>query len=346
MAGLHAAAPVLRVIGTDPALVAGASAYARAIGWGLPGLFGFLALRFASEGIGRTRPIMVTAVLGLAAQMFGNWVFMYGHLGAPALGPVGTGVASAITMWTMLAVLYAQLRRARWYAPFELFARLDWPDPGRLKELLALGAAICGSVLAESGLFVATGLMMSTLGGRIVAAHQIALNYAIFMFMAPLAMHSATTIHVGHALGRGAPRAARRAGFVGIGLCAALMTASALVIAVAHDGIAALYTDDPGVLKLASQLLLMAGVFQISDGLQVGAQGALRGYKDARAPMLLSFLAYWLVGFPLAFYFGLKRGLGPIYVWAGLIAGLTVSAAALNLRFVRITRRAIRTGSL
>jgi MATE family multidrug resistance protein len=245
-------------------------------------------------------------------------------------------------MWTMFAALTLVTSRARRFRPFRLYDRFEWPAPRYLRELLALGIPISGSVLSESGLFVGVGLMMSTLGGRVVAAHQIALNYAVFMFMVPLAMHSATTIHVGHALGRGDAVAGRRAGLVGIVLCGALMAGSALIILIAHHGIARLYTDDAAVVALASQLLLMAGIFQISDGLQVGAHGALRGYKDARVPMLLGFACYWLVGFPLAWGLGVHRGLGPIYVWVGLIAGLTLSALALNVRFLWVARRALQ----
>jgi multidrug resistance protein, MATE family len=342
MLGLSFAGPLLRWIGTDATLIEGAAAYVRAISLGLPGLLGFFAVRFTCEGVGQTAAIMATAVLGLAVNVAGNWVFMYGKLGAPALGPVGTGVASAVTMWTMFAVLALATERGRRFRPYRLYARFEWPQLGYLRELLALGMPICGSLLFEGGLFVGVGLMMSTLGGRVVAAHQIALNFAIFMFMAPLAMHSATTIHVGHALGRGDPAGGRRAGLVGIGLCGALMAGSALLILLAHRGIARLYTDDAGVVALASPLLLMAGLFQISDGLQVGAHGALRGYKDARVPMLLSFICYWLVGFPLAWGLGIHRGLGPIYVWVGLIAGLTLSALALNVRFLWVARRALR----
>jgi len=342
MLGLSLAGPVLRWVGTDPTLIEGAAAYVRAISLGVPGLLGFLAVRFACEGLGLTAPIMATAVLGLAVNVAGNWVFMYGKLGAPALGPVGTGVASAVTMWTMFIMLTLATARGRHFQPYRLYAGREWPKLRYLRELLALGIPICGSVLSESGLFVGVGLMMSTLGGRTVAAHQIALNFAVFMFMVPLAMHSATTIHVGHALGRGDAAGGRRAGLVGIALCGALMTGSALVILIAHRGIARLYTDDAGVVALASQLLLMAGIFQISDGLQVGAHGALRGYKDARVPMLLGFVCYWLVGFPLAWGLGIHRGLGPIYVWVGLIAGLTLSALALNVRFLWIARRALQ----
>lgn len=346
VAGLWLVRPVLVLIGTDPTVIPAASGYVHAMSAGLPALLVFLSMRFVSEGVGRTAPIMTTAVAGLAVNVFGNWVFMYGKLGAPALGAVGTGVASAITMWVMAGVMRWQMSRQRFYRPFALFGRFEPPDLSRLKEILALGLPICGSVLSEAALFVAAGLMMSTLGARASAAHQIALSYASLMFMLPLALHSATTIHVGHALGRGDPRAGRRAGYTGIALCGALMLLSAVVIALGHRQIAALYTTDTGVRVLASQLLIMAGLFQVSDGLQVGGHGALRGFRDARVPMLLSFACYWLIGFPLSLGFGLWRGGGPTYIWFGLIVGLTASAVAVNWRFVRVANHRVREAGL
>jgi MATE family, multidrug efflux pump len=345
VAGLWLVHPVLVLIGTDPIVIPAASGYVHAMSAGLPALLVFLSLRFVSEGLGRTAPIMTTAVAGLAVNVLGNWVFMYGRLGAPALGAVGTGVASAITMWVMAGVMRWQMSQ-RFYRTFALFGRFEPPDLARLREILALGLPICGSVLSESALFVAAGLMMSTLGAHASAAHQIAISYASLMFMLPLALHSATTIHVGHALGRGDPRSARRAGFTGIALCGALMLLSALVIALGHRQIASLYTTDAQVRVLASQLLLMAGLFQVSDGLQVGGHGALRGFRDARVPMLLSFACYWLIGFPLSVGLGLWRGGGPAYIWFGLIVGLTASAIAVNWRFALVARRRLSEAGL
>lgn len=342
LAGLACARPALHAIGTDPAIMEDAVGYVYAIACGMPGMLGFLALRYVSEGIGHMRPIMYIAVLGLVANCIGNWIFMYGKFGMPALGAVGTGVASAIVMWLMFFTMLWYVRRHRVYRPFAIFARFERPDPRRLREILALGLPICGSVLSEGGLFVAAGLIMGTLGATIVAAHQIALNYAAFMFMAPLAFHSATTVHVGHAVGRGDVRAARFAGFVGIALCGALMIVSALVILLANESIARLYTRDAAVLQLASGLLLMAAIFQVSDGLQIGAAGALRGFKDARVPMVLNLVSYWVVGFPLAFGLGVAMGGGPVYVWVGLIAGLTACAIALNLRYRVVSSAAVR----
>jgi MATE family multidrug resistance protein len=296
-------------------------------------------LRFVSEGIGRTRPMMYVGALGLVANVFGNWVFMYGRLGAPALGAVGTGVATALAAWVMFAAMLAHAGRHAAYQPYRALVRRARPDLARLGEILALGLPIAGSIVAETGLFSAAGLMIGTLGAALVAAHQIALNYAAFMFMVPLAMHSATTIHVGHALGRGEHGAARRAGFVGIGLCGLLMLLSALVILGCNDAIAGLYTRDSGVRALAARLLLLAAVFQVSDGLQVGAAGALRGFRDARAPLLICVGAYWLLGFPLAFWRGVVLHGGPVAVWQGLIAALAAAAVLLTLRFLQVSSR-------
>jgi MATE family multidrug resistance protein len=283
--------------------------------------------------------MMVVGLVGLAANIGGNWIFMYGHFGMPALGAIGTGVATALVQWIMFGCMLFHVLRHRVYRPYALFSRRELPDGRRIREILGLGIPIGGSMVAESALFSAAGLMMGTLGETTVAAHQIALNYAAFMFMTPVSMHSATTIHVGHALGRGAGADARRAGFVGIGLCTLLMVGSALVLSVANDAIAAMYTHDVPVRSLAARLLLLAGVFQVSDGLQVGAMGALRGFKDARWPLGITIASYWAVGFPLAFWGGIVQGGGPVSVWWGLIAGLTVSALLLNLRYVAVSRR-------
>jgi len=333
--------PILLYIGIEPDIARVASGFVHAICFGVPAILTFLALRFVSEGIGWTRPIMYTAILGMGVNVIGCYVFMYGKLGFPALGAAGTGVSNALVMWVMLITMFFYVRRRRVYRPFGLFARFDRPDPKKLREILGLGVPIAGSVLSEGGLFVVAALMMGAMGATIVAAHQIAINYAALMFMVPLSLHSATTIHVGHSLGRRNAVEARFAGYTGIALCGLFMTASAVAILFFGEQIAAFYTQDPDVRTLAASLLLMAAIFQISDGLQVGGAGALRGFKDVRVPMLLSVFSYWGIGFPLAYGFGVARGLGPVYVWVGLIAGLTVAAVLLNVRYAVISRRRV-----
>ncbi|MFO1425383.1 MAG: MATE family efflux transporter [Steroidobacteraceae bacterium] len=341
LVAVSAAEPVLLAIGTPPPLARLTARYVHALGGGAPAIFAFLALRFASEGIGWTRPIMFAALLGLGANIAGNWLLMYGHFGLPALGAVGTGVSTAIAQWLMFAFMWRHVRRHRRYAPYRPLARFEAPDRERLRTILALALPICGSVFAEGALFAAAGLMMGGFGPVVVAAHAIALNYAALMFMLPLSFHSATTIHVGHRAGAGRMRAARAAGWTGIGMCVGVMAISALVLLAARGAIAALYTADAAVLALAATLLAYAAAFQLADGLQVGVAGALRGFKDARVPMWLCVAAYWGVGFPLAWSGGIVQRGGAPAVWAGLIAGLFAAALLLTLRYRHISVRAL-----
>jgi multidrug resistance protein, MATE family len=343
---LLGAGPLLAAIGVDPEVVPLTSGYLFAISFGLPGVFAFLAMRFMTEGVGWTRPIMYAAAVGLVVNVFGNWVLMYGNLGFPRLGAVGCGIASAIAMWSMLATMLIYLLRSRRYERYALWARFEGPRWPVQREILGLGLPIAASVEAEAGLFAGTALIMATLGATQVAGHQIAINYAATMFMVPLAFHSATTIRVGQALGRGEAAEARRAGWTGIGLCGLFMLASAIVLFLFRDRIAAFYTSDPELLPLATALLTMAMVFQVSDGLQVGAAGALRGFKDTRVPMLMNVGSYWLVAFPMAWYAGVHARLGPVAVWVALIAGLTLTAVLLNTRFMRLSNRRVAAARL
>ncbi|HEY0681122.1 MAG TPA: MATE family efflux transporter [Steroidobacter sp.] len=339
--GMRQADWFLPALGIADEVLPVAIGYIHAMSWGMPGLLAFFSLRYTSEGLGRTKPIMFTGFLGLTANIIGNWIFMYGKFGAPALGAVGCGVATAISMWLMFFAMFLHVRMHRAYRPFNFFARIDPPNWPVLGELARVGAPIAGSILAEGGLFVGAALMMGGMGAVTAAGHQIALNYAAFMFMVPLAISSATTIHVGHTLGRGDLQGARNAGLLGIAMCAVVMTISAIVILFLNDHIAAMYTRDLPVRELAASLLLMAALFQFSDGVQVGAAGALRGFKDTTIPMMMCVFSYWVVGFTFAYYYGVYRGEGPVLVWVGLNVGLTVSAVLLVARYWRVTKARI-----
>ncbi len=336
--GLRQVDWVLPMIGITADVAPTAVGYVHAITWGMPGAVAFFSLRYASEGLGRTKPIMYISLIALLLNVFGNWVFMYGKFGMPALGAVGCGVATALSIWFMFFAMFLHVRRHRAYRPFDFFARFARPRGRTIGELIRIGAPIAGSIVAEGGLFVAAALMMGAMGAVIVGAHQIALNYASFMFMVPLAISSATTIHVGHTLGRGDRARARAVGFLGIAMCASLMLVSAIVIVLCNDLIASLYTRDAAVRELAATLLLMAALFQLSDGTQVGAAGALRGFKDTAIPMALCVFSYWVVGFSIAYLLGVQQQRGPIYVWVGLTVGLSASALLLVNRFLAISR--------
>jgi MATE family multidrug resistance protein len=336
--GQFAVPPMLAAIGIDPEFRDLTVGYVGAIMFGGPGIFIFLALRFTTEGVGHTRPIMFTSLFALICNVFLNYVLMFGKLGAPALGVVGCGIASAITMWLVAMALAGHMFFSRFYRPFKIFSRLAPLRAPILREIMVLGVPIAITITAEVGLFSAVSILMGTRGTEITAAHQIAINFAATMFMVPLALSSATTIQVGQLIGAGKPRSARTSGALGIGLCAFFMSLSAIFLLIFRDAVVSLYTDDEAVRGIAISLLLMAAIFQIADGVQIGAAGALRGYKDTRLPMAVNMFAYWALAFPLAFVAAITFKAPPNYIWGGFVVGLGVAAVLLSWRYHRVSR--------
>lgn len=338
LVGQVAVAPFLEAIGIDPEFRDLTVDYVGVIIFGGPGIFIFLALRFTTEGIGHTRPIMFTSLFSLVCNVFLNYVLMFGKLGAPALGVVGCGIASAITMWLVAAALAGYIFFSRFYRPFEIFSRLAPLRTPVLKEIVVLGIPIAITITAEVGLFSAVSILMGTRGTEITAAHQIAINFAATAFMVPLALSSATTIQVGQLIGAGKLKSARTSGAVGIGLCGFFMGLSALFLLAFRDAVVGLYTDDATVRGIAISLLLMAAIFQIADGMQIGAAGALRGYKDTRVPMVVNMFAFWVVAFPLAFLAAITFKAPPNYIWGGFVVGLGMAAVLLSWRYHHVSR--------
>jgi len=336
--------PALDVIGIDPGFRELTKGYVHAIVLGAPAIFIFLALRFTTEGIGETRPIMYASVLSLIVNVFLNWVLMFGHLGAPALGPVGCGIASAITMWLIMIGLAVYMMRSSTYVPLKIFSRVGKVRPDVLKEILVLGIPIAVTITAEAGLFNAVSVLMGTRGASISAAHQIAISFATTAFMIPLALSAAITIRIGHALGAGNAHAARYSGGFGILVCALFMSCSAAFMLFFRGTLVSLYTNDPSVTSIAISLLLAAAIFQIADGVQIGAAGALRGYKDTRFAMVINTFAYWVLAFPLAYMAAVTYKIAPVYTWAAFIVGLSVAAVLLTWRYARLSSAHLAPG--
>lgn len=330
--------PVLVGINIDPGFRDITVGYVLAIIPGAPAIFMFLALRFTTEGIGHTKPIMYTSIFALLCNVFLNYVLMYGHFGAPALGAVGCGLASAISMWIVMLSLVIHILTSRRYRPLAIFSRWGPPRLPVLKEIVVLGVPIAMTITAEAGLFNAVSILMGTRGAAIAAAHQIAINFSATMFMIPLALNSAITIRVGHALGAGNTNAARFSGALGILICGLFMSVSAAFLLVFRDAVVSVYTNDASVSSIAISLLLMAAIFQVADGVQIGAAGALRGFKDTRVPMVINIFAYWVLAFPLAYLAAVTLKSPPSYVWGGFVIGLTVAAILLTWRYVKISR--------
>jgi MATE family multidrug resistance protein len=329
---------VMRSLSVDVAVSEMALGYLKAMSWGAPAMTLGLVLRFFSEGTGHTRPTMYIGLIGIACNVPLNYIFMFGKFGFPPMGAVGCGWATAIVFWLQLFALTLYIRSRAVYRPFALFERLGRPMLVEIRGLLRVGLPIGVMIFFEGSLFVAAALLIGTLGPLPIAAHQVAINFASMAFMVPLGLAGAITVRVGNAIGRGDPAAARRAGLVGIGIAGVFGLASASVMWLLPEWIARIYTADRAVIEMAAGLLLFAAVFQVSDGLQAAAAGALRGLKDTRVPMLYSILSYWVVGLSVGSWLTFRAGWGAKGMWVGLVAGLTVAAVLLGGRFLRRSR--------
>jgi len=333
--------PALARLGQDPTTIALATNYLRAVLWSVPAFMLFVALRAFLEGRGQTRPIMLIAFAGIGANVVANNALMFGRWGFPALGLTGTGYATSLvyTLMALLLALYVARNQAGRHV-------LRWArvQRGRVVEIVRLGWPIALTVGFETGLFAVTAVLMGLVGQTALAGHQIALQTVSFTFMIPLGLGVATTARVGQAVGRGDPAGVRAAGVVGISGSLAVMCATAAVYWLAPEFVISLFIDvhDPRnaeVVAFATTFLRIGALFQLVDGLQVAAIGALRGLKDTRVPMLITLVSYWLVGLGSGVWFAFGLGLEGPGLWFGLVVGLAVAAVWLTLRFVTLARR-------
>lgn len=329
------ASPLFAWIGVAPDLRDDVNAFLHAISWGAPALTCYFALRGLSEGLSLTRPSMYFSFGGLALLVPLGYVFMYGKLGLPPQGARGCGIATALVLWVELIGFAVYLLNHRNYRGLGLLDHFEWPHLRRIGELLQVGLPMAVSLIAEAGLFVAVALGISRLGDDVVASHQVAVNVSALFFMIPLGLAMAITVRVGNAVGRGDARGVRYAGFCGIALTLVTQAVSATLMFTLPHAIASLYTEQANVVDLAARLLLLAALFQFSDGIQVASNGALRGLKDTRVPMAITLFAYWLVGMPVGWWLAFHRGFGARGMWMGLIAGLSMAAVLLFVRFWR-----------
>lgn len=310
-----------------------AAGYARAC---IPGVLPFLAFgvfRQTLQAQRHVRPIVITILAANAANVVLNWSFIFGHLGVPPMGAVGSAWASSISRWFMALGLLAVAWR--WLGPAVRDLRLEALAPAPLWRMLKLGAPIGVQQFLEAGAFGLIALLMGLFGTVQVASHHIALNLAALTFMVPLAVGAASAVTVGHAIGAGDAAAARRNAIGALVVGAGFMSVSMVVFLLVPGALARIYTTDPAVLALAATLIPIAGVFQVADGLQAVAAGVLRGAGDTRAPLVLNLLGFWLVGTPLSLYLAFRTPAGAVGLWWGLVAGLGAVALLLVLRMRR-----------
>ena len=337
---------ILRWLGQSEPNIEKASAYLRAISWGILPFLGFIALRSFIEAVSRPKVVTLIALVGVGLNVFLNYVLMFGKFGFPEMGLVGTGWASTGVYSFNFIVLLVYVWRQRAFAEYRIFSRLGRPDSHYFKELFRIGFPIGSSMGIETSLFMLTVIMMGWMGTTQLAAHQVAMQCAAFTFMVPLGIGMATSVRVGQSSGGGDSEGASVAGFTGIGISVLFMSLTALVFWLFPRQIVSLYLDleapqNAAVIEVAIRLLALAAIFQVVDGIQVAAMGALRGMKDTRTPMVIAAFSYWGVGLVMGYVLAFKWGFGEEGLWIGLVSGLAVAALLLTRRFYKLnqTRR-------
>jgi MATE family multidrug resistance protein len=338
---------LLRLTGQQPETVVLTETYLQAIAWGYFPALSFAVLRSYISSLSQTRPIIVVIVSGTLLNILANYVLMFGKFGLPALGLSGIGWASTLSLWSTFIALTVHILLQPQLRVYQAFARLYQFERRIFGELLRIGLPIGVLAISEAGLFTVTTFLMGRLGTTALAAHQIALQTAAMAFMIPLGVSFATTVRVGQQIGQGDRAGARLAGYVGIGLGAVCMAAMGVLMWTVPERIVSLYLDvddraNAAVVDLAKSLLGVAAVFQIVDGVQVTANGALRGLKDTYIPMMIGIFAYWGLGLISGYVLSSQLEWGGIGLWWGLAIGLAVAATVLTWRFS--TMRLAREG--
>ncbi len=320
-----------------PEIIPTTLGYLNAISWCIPAQFCYFALRYFNEGIHLAKPSMYFAIIGSVINIFANYVFMFGHLGFPAMGAVGTGWATTMVWWMIIIGMAIVTFRKKIRLEFEILQSYSWPHWNSQKELLKIGIPNGFSFGIEVTMFAVAALIIGSMGVNQMAAHQVTINFAALAFMIPLGLSFAITARVGFAVGKNELDEARFIGYIGIAISTLVMCLTALLMFTIPEIIIGVYTKEADVARIAVSLLFFAAIFQISDGLQVSGQAALRGLKDTKIPMLVNVVAYWVVGLPLGYLLGINYDLGPAGLWIGLILGLSVAAVLHNLRFYILT---------
>lgn len=336
---LQLAPLLLPLLGVPESLQPKAGLFLHAIGFGMPAVTMYAALRGYSEALGYPRPVTVISLLALVVLVPLNLIFMYGLGPLPELGSAGCGFATAILQWLMFIALALYISKSSAYQSTQIFTRWEAIDRYWMKRILMLGLPIGLAIFFEVSIFSTAAIVISPLGETLVAAHQIAMSVTSQLFMIPMSLAIALTIRIGTYYGEKNWAAMRRVQYLGLITATLLAFMTMSFMWLFRPEIISIYTSDVDVAQVAMYLLLFAIAYQLMDAWQISAAGCLRGMQDTKGPMWITMLAYWVIAFPVGVYFSRFGSMGAAGVWVGLIVGLSVACVLLLIRLYMNNQR-------
>lgn len=306
----------------------------------------FQTFKQMAEGLSQTKQAMYITIFCNVVNVFLNWVLIWGYLGAPALGLNGAGWATLISRILMMVMMGGYIFYSQRYKVFKLSLSIRNASLPMISRILKIGVPTGFQFIFEVSAFSAAAIMMGWIGVNALAGHQIALNLASISYMMATGLATAGMIRVSNQIGKGNIKGMREAGMVVFGMVIVFMFSAAVLFIAARFYLPTLYIDDPEVIALSASLLIIAGLFQLSDGVQVVGLGVLRGMEDVKVPTLVTLMAYWVLGLPLGYLFAFELGMAEKGIWYGLLIGLSITAVMLFYRFRSLSKKRLLANSV
>lgn len=303
----------------------------------------FQTFKQFAEGLSQTKQAMYVTIFCNLVNVFLNWVLIYGKLGAPAMGLNGAGIATLISRILMPIMMGWYVIHSPRYRQFDLQLGIRKLRFFMINRILKIGLPTGFQYIFEVSAFSAAAIMMGWIGVKALAGHQIALNLASISYMMAAGLSTAGMIRVSNQIGKGNQKGMREAGMVVFGMVLVFMFTSAVIFVVFRYTLPTFYIDDLEVIEISATLLVIAGLFQLSDGVQVVGLGVLRGMEDVKFPTIITLIAYWVLGLPLGYFLAFELEMGAEGIWYGLLIGLSITAVVLFIRFNALSKKISRT---
>lgn len=338
LVGIFAVSPILNYMDLDPRVHHIAYYFLTALAVGIFPLFGYTVLRSFIDALGKTKLSMAITLLTLPLNVGAGYVLIFGHLGFPRLGGVGSGVATAFTYWCIFIIAIVIVHKHPACSTYGVFRKFYMVSLKKCKEIMKIGVPMGFAIFFETAIFAAITLLMSQFDTATIAANQAANNFSGTLYMFPLSICLSLTILVGYEVGAARHTDAKQYAKIGIFTAIGFSLVAALILFTFNYEVASIYSKELDVIDLIQHFLIYAIFFQISDAIATPAQGVLRGYQDVNSTFWITLTAYWIIGLPLGYILANFTSNGPYGYWIGLITGLAIAAVFLLYRLRKIQR--------